>query len=42
MEGRFLPKAFQRRENFFIQGSFYEEFERYVNEKKLVNGQLSP
>jgi hypothetical protein len=35
-----FTKTFERRENFFIWGNFYEEFERYVK-KGPVNGQLS-
>jgi len=31
MEGCSFPRAFERREKiFFIQGNFYEKFERYV------------
>jgi len=39
--GETLPRAFERRDNFFIWGNFYEEFERYVKKKRLVSGQLS-
>jgi hypothetical protein len=30
MERMSFPRAFERWENFFIQGNFDEEFERYV------------
>jgi hypothetical protein len=30
MEERSFPRAFERREIFFLQGNFYVEFERCV------------
>jgi hypothetical protein len=40
MEEHFLPRAFEKRGKFFIQGSFMGNLIDTL--KKLVNGQLSP
>ena len=41
MEGRSLPRTFDRREFFFIEGKFCDEFERYVKKMPCKRVALS-